>query len=247
MNVRILSGMMSLLILTGVSRGQEIQKAPKLFLPLPAAVRELPPLPEESENLPSKDLKSRLLPGKEQEIRWKALTSEERALVFKHVDLNLKSACEFTIHTEPNLPLHESNPSKETTEHSPDRQDTSEEVHDEVLDQATIQPPPMQRNTFDVDAVPISLHIRGGNGVESPFYTPVAPFCYPPLYFEDPCLERYGDAYCCPVQSVVSGARFYSQLTVLPISMLFNPPCQPVLNLWADPVDPAWRYYPWPR
>jgi hypothetical protein len=185
----------------------------------------VPPLPKANLTwlpAPGDEATATLLPG--QDAKLEALTEEEREQVFKSVDLDLKSPREFTIQTKPEVPLDEDDPSR-----------------------GLIEPPPMQANSFDVVPEAVSLHLYGGDGVEYPFYTPVAPFCYLPLYFEDPCLERYGDAYCCPVQSVVSGVRFYSDIALLPYNMLSEPPCRPILNLWADPVDPAWEYtcLPW--
>lgn len=190
-----------------------------------AAPMLVPPLPMPSLEVPpapGDEAAPTLLPGQEAELE--ALTEEERKQIFLPVDLDLKGAREFAIRTKPQVPLDEADPSR-----------------------GSIEPPPMQANYFDVVPDPISLHLSWGDGVESPFYTPVAPFCCPPLYFEDPYLERYGDAYCCPAQSVVSGARFYAHIPLLPFKMLVEPPCRPALNLWADPVDPAWEYsyLPW--
>lgn len=184
------------------------------------ALMLVPPLPMPSLELPpvpSDEATPTLLPDQGPELE--ALTQEERDQIFTPVDLNLKRPRQFTIRTKPEVPVDEDDPSE-----------------------GLIEPPPMQANTFDVDPNRISLQLQMGNGVEYPFYTPVAPFCYLPLYFEDPYLERYGDAYCCPVQSVVSGVRFYADIPLLPFKMLSEPPCQPILNLWADPVDPAWEY-----
>jgi hypothetical protein len=108
----------------------------------------------------------------------------------------------------------------------------------------SIQPPPMQADRFDVVDTPLTLHVDG-LGVESPFYKPFSPICYEPLYFEEPCLERFGDAWCCPVQSILSGTLFYARIPLLPVKMLCEPPRRSTMPIWGDAVDPAWEYYGW--
>jgi hypothetical protein len=49
-------------------------------------------------------------------------------------------------------------------------------------------------------------------------------FCYSPLYFEQPNLERYGQGKGQPFASTVSAAYFVGQVTTLPIAVLCNPP-----------------------
>jgi len=171
----------------------------------------LPPLP-----MPASESEgeSSLLPS--QEPMLEALSEEELEQIFQPVDLSLKKSNQFTIRTQLNVYLDVDDPSR-----------------------GMIEPPPMQANPFDAGSEPVSLQDYTGNGVEFPYYTPVAPFCYPPLYFEDPCLERYGDAYCEPFQSVVSGARFYLQIPMLSINMFKEPPCKKSYNIWTHTVDEA--------
>jgi len=53
-----------------------------------------------------------------------------------------------------------------------------------------------------------------------------------PLYFEDAPLERYGQSICPPLQPVISGARFFSGVLMLPYKMALDPPnrCQYTLG-----------------
>jgi hypothetical protein len=53
---------------------------------------------------------------------------------------------------------------------------------------------------------------------------------YHPLYFDDVPLERYGQTACPVVQPVLSGARFFGTLPILPYRMCIDPPCSCV---WA--------------
>jgi hypothetical protein len=48
-------------------------------------------------------------------------------------------------------------------------------------------------------------------------------FCYSPLYFEQPNLERYGQGKGRPFASTVSAAVFVGQVTTLPIAMFHTP------------------------
>jgi hypothetical protein len=84
--------------------------------------------------------------------------------------------------------------------------------------------------------------LTGEGGIEHPYFAPVAPFCYYPLYFEEGCLERHGQSAGPLLQPVFSGIEFYSRIGLLPVKMLFERPRQPRLYLWPDPVDPAWEY-----
>jgi hypothetical protein len=49
-------------------------------------------------------------------------------------------------------------------------------------------------------------------------------FCYKPLYFEQPNLERYGIGHSCPTNSFLSGARFFADVALLPVHALCQPP-----------------------
>ncbi|MEQ1825627.1 MAG: hypothetical protein ABL921_06755 [Pirellula sp.] len=49
-------------------------------------------------------------------------------------------------------------------------------------------------------------------------------FCYSPLYFEQPNLERYGQGKGKPFASTVSAAYFVGQATFLPVAMFVSPP-----------------------
>ncbi|MDB4638180.1 hypothetical protein OAF24_04700 [bacterium] len=157
-----------------------------------------------------------LVPGQQAELE--SLTGEELQQIFQPVNLGLKGPTQFKIRIRPHVYLDEEDPSR-----------------------GLIEPPPMQADVFDTETEPMSLQQFTGNGVESPFFTPVSPFCYPPLYFEEPYLERYGDGYCDPLQTLISGAHFYARIPMLSINLIKRPPCRPVLNLWADPVDEARR------
>lgn len=147
------------------------------------------------------------------------LTQDELDLIHKPPQrLKFPSASEVVIRREPAVPVDPDSP-----------------------ELGLIQPPPMQQNRFDVENRPQTLHVPS-LAVESPFYRPVAPFSYGPLYFEEPYLERYGDRWCHPWQSVLSGTLFYSRIPLLPLKMLREPPWRPVMPIWPDAVDPAWEY-----
>lgn len=51
-----------------------------------------------------------------------------------------------------------------------------------------------------------------------------ATFCFSPLYFEQPNLERYGQGVGAPFASTVSAAKFVTDLSALPLSMVCTPP-----------------------
>ena len=48
------------------------------------------------------------------------------------------------------------------------------------------------------------------------WHVATSPTLLPPLYFEDPQLERYGHSFppCC--QPLISGAHFFTRLPILP-------------------------------
>lgn len=49
-------------------------------------------------------------------------------------------------------------------------------------------------------------------------------FCYKPLYFEQPNLERYGIGYGCPTNALVSGGKFFVDAALLPVHLVRQPP-----------------------
>jgi hypothetical protein len=89
---------------------------------------------------------------------------------------------------------------------------------------------------------PESLELVGGGGMENPFFAPVSPFCYKPLYFEEGCLERHGQSAGPLFQPVFSGIEFYTRIGLLPVKMLFEKPNREYLTIWPEPVDPAYEY-----
>ena len=50
-------------------------------------------------------------------------------------------------------------------------------------------------------------------------------FCYHPLYFSDPALERYGHTHHPLIQPLASLGRFGTQALFLPYQMVITPPC----------------------
>ena len=50
-------------------------------------------------------------------------------------------------------------------------------------------------------------------------------FCYQPLYFSDPALERYGHTHHPLIQPLASLGRFGTQAVFLPYQMAITPPC----------------------
>jgi hypothetical protein len=69
---------------------------------------------------------------------------------------------------------------------------------------------------------------------------PEFPFCYHPLYFEDPNLERCGYSKGCCCQPLVSGFQFYGNVALLPIKMLILHPCSYVYP--QCDCEPCTRY-----
>jgi hypothetical protein len=51
-----------------------------------------------------------------------------------------------------------------------------------------------------------------------------AAFCFSPLYFEQPNLERYGQGVGRPFASTVSAVKFVADVTTLPIAVICTPP-----------------------
>jgi hypothetical protein len=66
-------------------------------------------------------------------------------------------------------------------------------------------------------AGPIYLGFQPMSGSNWPVW-PGAQFCHHPLYFEEPCLERYGCTSCC-CQPAASAAHFFGSVLLLPIKM----------------------------
>lgn len=50
-------------------------------------------------------------------------------------------------------------------------------------------------------------------------------FCFSPLYFEQPNLERYGQGVGRPFTSASSAVAFVADVTTLPIALICSPPC----------------------
>lgn len=55
--------------------------------------------------------------------------------------------------------------------------------------------------------------------------------CHKPLYFEDVQLERYGHSRCPLLQPVISGARFWLTIPILPYLMGVYPPNECIYDL----------------
>lgn len=69
---------------------------------------------------------------------------------------------------------------------------------------------------------------------------PEFPFCYHPLYFEDPNLERCGYSQGCCCQPLLSGFQFYGNVALLPFKMLVLHPCSYVYP--QCDCEPCTRY-----
>ena len=81
---------------------------------------------------------------------------------------------------------------------------------------------------------------RSTGGWSDESLAPEFPFCYHPLYFEDPNLERCGYSKGCLCQPLVSGFQFYGNVALLPIKMLLIHPCSYVYP--QCDCDPCTRY-----
>ena len=55
--------------------------------------------------------------------------------------------------------------------------------------------------------------------------------CHKPLYFEDVHLERYGHSWGPRLQPVISGAKFFLTIPILPYKMGLYPPCECIYSL----------------
>jgi hypothetical protein len=80
---------------------------------------------------------------------------------------------------------------------------------------------------------------RNSQGWLAPMYSAhTAGVSYQPLYFEEINLERYGYNYGC-LQPVLSAAKFYGTLPLLPYKMADQPPCSSESNLELSPAATA--------
>src|SRR5262249_33121622 len=67
--------------------------------------------------------------------------------------------------------------------------------------------------------------------------SPMYPFAYHPIYFEDMNLDRCGLTCGCCVQPLVSVLMFFGTVAVLPYKMLVSPPCSYVYPPGYPPED----------
>ena len=81
---------------------------------------------------------------------------------------------------------------------------------------------------------------RSSGGYRDDNLAPEFPFCYLPLYFEDPNLERCGYSLGCCAQPFVSGLQFYGNVAILPFKMLLIHPLDYVYP--QDDCEPCTRY-----
>jgi hypothetical protein len=56
------------------------------------------------------------------------------------------------------------------------------------------------------------------------FFVSSPMFCHRPLYFEECCLERYGQ-HCGVFQPLASAAHFFGTLPAMPYKLVVDPPC----------------------
>ncbi len=75
--------------------------------------------------------------------------------------------------------------------------------------------------------------------------------CHYPLYFEDAMLERHGHEKFCRLQPLISGAKFFAAMPLLPYKQVLQGPAEPVYvlgNYRAGSPAPALRQrLPWDR
>jgi hypothetical protein len=82
-------------------------------------------------------------------------------------------------------------------------------------------------NTASLVAAKETVYFRSevcGADLEHPFYVASPAFCHRPLYFEECCLERYGQT-CGVFQPLISAAHFYGTLPALPYKLVVDCPC----------------------
>lgn len=77
-----------------------------------------------------------------------------------------------------------------------------------------VEPVRMQRNS---ETVPYLWNAHG-------YAWESATFCFSPLYFEQPNVERYGQGVGRPFASTISAVKFVSDVTTLPIAVICTPP-----------------------
>jgi hypothetical protein len=53
-------------------------------------------------------------------------------------------------------------------------------------------------------------------------------FCHQPTYFEDVMLERHGHERFTPIQPLISGARFFGDVALMPYNAYLNPPLKDI-------------------
>ncbi|MFN7731312.1 MAG: hypothetical protein ACK5OB_05385 [Pirellula sp.] len=73
------------------------------------------------------------------------------------------------------------------------------------------------RTVRDVDAATYMWNAHG-------YAWESASFCYSPLYFEQPNLERYGQGVGRPFASTVSAVKFGADIVTLPVALVCTPP-----------------------
>ncbi|GAB5403690.1 MAG: hypothetical protein Aurels2KO_19210 [Aureliella sp.] len=75
--------------------------------------------------------------------------------------------------------------------------------------------------------------------------------CHYPLYFEDAMLERHGHEKYCRLQPLISGAKFFAAIPLLPYKQALQGPAQPVYTLGhyraASPAPALRQRLPWDR
>ncbi|HBJ36166.1 MAG TPA: hypothetical protein DDZ51_15730 [Planctomycetaceae bacterium] len=65
-------------------------------------------------------------------------------------------------------------------------------------------------------------------------------FCHRPLYFEERCLERYGQVRYPLLRPAVSGAHFFASYVALPYQAAMHPPCKCVPS--SQPSSLQWKH-----
>jgi hypothetical protein len=73
------------------------------------------------------------------------------------------------------------------------------------------------RTTRDADAATYMWNTHG-------YAWESASFCYSPLYFEQPNIERYGQGVGRPFASTVSAVKFGADIVTLPVALVCTPP-----------------------
>ena len=88
------------------------------------------------------------------------------------------------------------------------------------------------------DAVPVECGLGGDDYFPSRDFEQVcfmwkaSALCHKPLYFEEVALERYGHTLVREeFQPIISGAKFFLTVPILPYKMGINPPCECIYTL----------------